>query len=160
MNPKRIVELLGRLALLRFFPTGNDAALEGLLVLVGDMCNSEAEVEWLVKRMTSGIYAEWPGPQEMRACYCDKFRPKDGINAYSQVYPDGLPPSKDSTRSIAGPDLKALPPGSIASADPVLEKTVHILAKTNEITNNLGGPATEEEIRTAPRWLRQLEGYE
>ena len=160
MNPKRLLEMLAELAMLKFFPANNEAVLLGLARLCVEMCNDESEVRWLVDRMTCGIYAEWPGPAEMRACYCDKFQPKDGINAYSQVYPDGLPPSKDSTRAIAGSDLKALPAGHEASADPVLEKTMHILAKTNQLTNNLGGPATEEEIRTAPRWLRQLEGYE
>jgi hypothetical protein len=94
MNPKRTLELLGRLALLRFFPAGNEAVMEALMVLVGAMCETEDQVRWLVERMTSGIYAEWPGPQEMRACYCSRFRPRDGINAYSQVYPDGLPPSR------------------------------------------------------------------
>ena len=160
MNPKRIVELLGRLALLKYFPAGNDAVMEALLILVGDMCRTEAEVEWLVKRMTSGIYAEWPGPQEMRACLCSRYRPKDGINAYSTVYPDGLPPSKESRLAIGSAPMKALPEGHTMSADAGAEAAVHVLAKTNGLTNPMGGPATLEEIKSAPYWLRKLEGYE
>jgi hypothetical protein len=159
MNPKRIVDLLGRLAMLKYFPAGNDAVMEGLLCLVGDMCADESQVEWLVRRMTSGIYSEWPGPAEMRACFCSRFPPKDGVNAYSTVYLDGLPPSKESRLGIAGARLKGLPAGHTVSADQGVEDAVHIACQTKALTQNLGGPATEEEIRTAPEWLKRLEGF-
>ena len=157
MNPKRIVELLGRLAMLKYFPAGNESVLEGLLILVGRMCQNEQQVEWLVNCMTSGIYAEWPGPQEMRACYCSRFKPADGINAYSQVYPDGLPPSRDA-KLLDGPKLQALPPGKTASADDGAEAAIHIASQIKKLTG-MGGPATPEEIQSAPEWLRKLEGY-
>jgi len=146
--------------MLKYFPAGNPAVLEGLLILVGDMCRSEAEVEWLVKRMTSGLYAEWPGPAEMRACFCSRFPPKDGINVYSSIYPDGLPPSKESRLAIECAPKKALPEGHMVSADAGAEAAVHVLAKANELMNPMGGPATPEEIENAPFWLRKLEGYE
>jgi hypothetical protein len=162
MNPKRVLDLLGRLAMLKYFPANNEAVLEGLLDLVSEMCSNEVQVEWLVKRMISGLYAEWPGPQEMRAVLCSRFRPKDGINAYSTVYLDGIPASREAILAIGPGDQKLLPlpEGKVASADERIEAGVHILAKANKLMNNLGGPATPEEIRTAPRWLRQLEGYE
>lgn len=161
MNPKRVLDLLGRLAMLKYFPAKDENVLEGLLDLVSEMCRNESEVEWLIKRMTSGLYAEWPGPQEMRACFCSRFPPRDGINAYSTVYPDGLPPSKEAAlKQISGPELKALPPGHAASADVGLEAAVMILSKTNGVVNALGGPATPEEIANAPHWLRKCEGLE
>lgn len=161
MNPKNIMNLLGRLAMLKYFPASNDAVMEGLMVLVGEMCRTEDEVRWLVTRMTSGLYSEWPGPLEMRAVYCSRYSPKDGINAYSQVYPDGIPIDPRSTsKCIAGPEMKALPPGHVASADEHMEVALQIAARTNSLTCPLGGPATPEEIAAAPRWLRRIDGYE
>jgi hypothetical protein len=126
-----------------------------------EMCNNEQEVRWLIDRMTSGIYAEWPGPQEMRAVLCQRYKPRDGITAYSSVYPDGLPPLPDSAMlMIAMPDLKALPPGHTVSVDVKIESAVHIAARTNEVLRGMGGPATPAEIAAAPHWLRKLEGLE
>lgn len=160
MNPKRILEMLAEMAMLKYFPANNDAVLIGLARLCVEMCNSESEVRWLVDRMTSGLYAEWPGPQEMRAVLCSRYKPKDGINAYSTVYLDGIPASKEQL-AISGAEQKLLPlpDGHVASRDERIDAGIHVLSRANKLMNNLGGPATQEEIRTAPRWLRQLEGY-
>lgn len=161
MNLKRVLEALAGLAMLKYFPASNEAVLAALARLVVNMCRSEAEVEWLVDRMTSGLYSEWPGPLEMRAVYCSRYSPKDGINAYSQVYPDGIPLDPRSTsKCISGPEMKALPPGHVVSADEHMEVALQIAARTNSLTCPLGGPATPEEIAAAPRWLRRIEGYE
>ena len=89
MNPAEIVEILQELRVLPYFPN-DEYVLNSLVKLCGSMCRSLAEVQWLVNRMTSGIYTQWPGPAEMRACFCCRYRPKDGVSAYSSVYPDGL----------------------------------------------------------------------
>ena len=92
--------------------------------MAGRMASSEEEIEWLVDRMTiSGLYSEWPGPGEMRACFCSKFRPKDGISATSSVYPDGLPSER-----AAEPILPMLPPGRPVTASRRLDDTVKDLA--------------------------------
>jgi hypothetical protein len=100
------MQMLAELAVLPFFPAGNESVLIALARLVGQMCRTEDEVRWLVDRMTSGIYSAWPGPQEMRACFCSKFRPRDGLNAYSTVYPDGIPLSEPRPR-IEPPAVRA-----------------------------------------------------
>ena len=160
MNLKRVLEALAGLAMLKFFPANNEAVLAALARLVVNMCETEQQVEWLVDRMTSGLYQEWPGPLEMRAVYCSRYKPKDGLNAHSQVYPDGIPASKEARTAIAAAEQKALPPGHTVSADDGCEAAVHILAKTNELLNPMGGPARPEEIASAPFWLRRIEGYE
>jgi hypothetical protein len=161
MNPKNLLSMLSELAMLKYFPANNEAVLLGLCRLMVEMCNNEQEVRWLIDRMTSGIYAEWPGPQEMRAVLCQRYKPRDGITAYSSVYPDGLPPLPDSAMlMIAMPDLKALPPGHTVSVDVKIESAVHIAARTNEVLRGMGGPATPAEIAAAPHWLRKLEGLE
>lgn len=125
MDPEHVISLLGQLRMLRFFPATPEV-MTGLARLVGDMCADESQVEWLVNRMTSGIYREWPGPHEMRACLCHDFKPKDGINAYSTVYPDGLPTDHTlpKNRRIEAPELKALPPGHTVTTDPELDTLI------------------------------------
>ena len=161
MNLRNVVKMLAELAALKYFPAGNEAVLLALARLCGDMCENEAQVRWIVDQMTSGIYQEWPGPQELRAVLCNRWRPKDGINAYSTVYPDGLPLSKERRLEIAAAALKALPPGHNVSVDMRLEQTVNILVSTNKIARSMGpNHATPAEIAAAPQWLRKLEGYE
>jgi hypothetical protein len=163
MNPEKILLMLSELAVLKYFPAGNDAVLKALLRLVGAMCESESQVRWLVTRMTSGIYTEWPGPEEMRACFCCRYKHKDGINAYSSVYIDGNWPPDASARprpAIAGPETKALPPGHVASVDPEAERMVKALVdvQTKTKARDFSAPVTEAERAAAPEWLRQLEG--
>jgi hypothetical protein len=130
MNPIKILEILAELRMLPFFPN-DECVMNGIVRLVGAMCASEEQVRWLVSRMTSGIYEQWPGPREMRACFCNRYKPKDGINAYSTIYPDGLPidPTAPPRPEIAAPKLKALPAGHAVTADPELEASIQKLAE-------------------------------
>ncbi len=157
MNFQKVAEILGGLRILPFFPS-DEHALLALVSMVGSMVDTEEQVRWLVKRMTSGIYSQWPGPQEMRACFCGRFKPKDGINAYSTVYLDGIPPERPA---IAAPEQKALPPGGAVTEDTSMDAAFQILQRGMvERNRGIGGPATEAEIRAAPEWLRRLEGFE
>ena len=165
MNIDVVIEKLKELAMLKYFPANNPSVLVALSRLVGEMCRNESEVEWLVNRMTSGLYTEWPGPKEMRACFCSKFPPKDGINAYSEVYLDGIPSERE--RNLLGaPNLRLLGEGSCEMAQnsgmAVESAAVTIAVEVIEEIRNrrFCEPATEEEISSAPEWLRRLEGYE
>lgn len=141
MNPKDILEILNELRVLPYFPN-DEYVMASLLKLVGSMCENEDQVRWLVNRMTSGIYSQWPGPQEMRACFCCRYKPKDGINAYSSVYPDGLPvdPTAPPRPGIAGPDWKALPPGEPVSQDAEMDRKVALLAQAKSIDRKRPAP--------------------
>jgi hypothetical protein len=119
MNAGTIAKMLMELRVLRFFP-GDEFSMNAIVRLCGSMCADEGQVRWLVDRMTSGIYQEWPGIAEMRACFCARYKPKDGIDAYSSVYPDGWPPDPTAPPRIAAPEFKALPPGK-ETPDPELE---------------------------------------
>jgi hypothetical protein len=124
MNPKSVLQILGELRVMRFFP--NDAnVMVSLLRLVGAMCENEEQVKWLVARMTSGIYSAWPGDHEMRACFCCRYKPKDGMTAYSTVYLDGLPPDPTAPQrpQIGTTGHFALPEGHV-SADPERDRAI------------------------------------
>jgi hypothetical protein len=151
MNPEKVLKMLLELRALRFFPN-DEAVMDPLVRLCGSMCESEAQVRWLVTRMTSGIYTEWPGIAEVRACFCCRFRPKDGLSICSSIFPSGLPPDPTAPprREIAGPDLKALPPGEPVTADPELEASIRQFAEKHKM------PA-HPEIDAFGRMLRDLE---
>jgi hypothetical protein len=155
MNPTEVMEILAELRVLPYFPN-DEFVLVALARLAGSMCSNIAQVRWLVGRMTSGIYACWPGPQEMRACFCGRFKPRDGINAYSTVYLDGLPPDPTAPRKgIEAPVMKQLASGEPQSADPAL----NVILRVSSEMMAMGGPTTPEEIAAAPEWLRRIEGY-
>jgi hypothetical protein len=157
VNINEVIEALSGLKSLRFFP--DDAvAIMTVARMVCKMATTEEQVAWLVDRMTSGIYSEWTGPQELRACFCSKFKPADGINAYSMVYPDGFPSEKQPQLQLTAP---ALPPGHIVSVDTRSDVAMRIaLAAQGAKDAAIRGRPTPEEIAAAPEWLRRLEGYE
>ena len=157
---------LGRLMALPFFPSDHlvkAAVLEELQQMVAN----DEQLEWLIRRVT-GLYKEWPGLSEIRAVYCSRFRPRDGVEVYSGVYPDGIPserlesPPASSNLRLNSAGQLALPPGDAPiSADPKVEKAVEIAIAVVKLKNRaFNAPITEEEIAAAPEWLRKLEGYE
>ena len=75
---------LGKLALMSFFPTG-DEAQAALVRAVMKMVDTEEHLHWLTERALE-LYPRWPGIGELRALYCSRYRPKDGVEAYSEIY--------------------------------------------------------------------------
>jgi len=133
MNPRDVLRILEGLAVLPFF-VHNEHTMNSLVKLCGSMCSSLAEVQWLVNRMTSGIYTQWPGPAEMRACFCCRYKPKDGVNAYSSVYPDGLPvdPTAPPRPEIGAPSSLSLPPGHAATVDRQIDSGIQAVAQLRD----------------------------
>jgi hypothetical protein len=65
----------------------------------------------------------------LRAVFCSRFKPKDGINAFSSQFIDGVPPEKAPPE----PARLQLPPGHVASVDPLLESGIKILARETDM---------------------------
>jgi hypothetical protein len=86
---QKVAEIVGELTLLRFFPS-DPIARTALVREICDMAASEDQVRWLITRMLK-LYQVWPGLGEVRATFCSKFKPRDGVERYSEVYPDGIP---------------------------------------------------------------------
>jgi hypothetical protein len=80
INVARVADILGGLALLKFFPSDPRAQTQ-LLALVCQMIESEEQAEWLV-RIALNTWNEWEGPRELRALFCTKYRPRDGVEAF------------------------------------------------------------------------------
>ncbi|MGA3015958.1 MAG: hypothetical protein ABSF62_02480 [Bryobacteraceae bacterium] len=152
-------DLVARLSTMRYFPSGPAAQL-ALIETMTDLTDDEEKVRWLVKRMRQ-VYQEWPGEHELRACFCSRWRPKDGIEAASTIFPEGLPPDPMAPKKqIAAAEVKALPPGQSVSANKSFDTKLRLAVEKLEAkSGEFNGPATPEEIAAAPDWLRQLEGY-
>ena len=113
VDVKRAAEILSELALIKFFPSDPGARTALVRIVCGMAANTE-QIRWLVDRMLR-LYPEWPGVNEVRACFCSRFRPLDGHEANSTIFLDGLP----SEREVPG--YPSLPPGRVASADRQIE---------------------------------------
>ncbi len=92
---------IGRLALLKFFPASDIVARAVAMTELMEMCETDEQVDWLGKRM-SALYTEWPGLRELRAVFCSKFKPADGVEVDSTDprYVDGIP----SERELSAPE--------------------------------------------------------
>jgi len=143
MNFDRVMRLIGEWAgTMRFFPSDPDARL-GLAKQLARMVGSEEQLRWLVETLPT-LYSEWPGLRELRALYCMKFRPMDGIEVASEVYPDGL------TREQLNPGMKELPaapmlqlPPSEITTDPEMKELVVACADATGMRSFTWAPPRE-----------------
>lgn len=85
VDVRRAAEQIAKLTLMKFFPV-DPQARTALVQLICGMAQTNEQVEWLVRRALT-LFNEWPGPRELRALYCSKFRPADGAEANSALYP-------------------------------------------------------------------------
>ena len=84
MDVKLASEKIAELTLMKFFPAEKQARA-ALVQMVCGMATTNEQVDWLVRRALA-LYNEWPGPRELRALFCSRWKPRDGIEARSTVY--------------------------------------------------------------------------
>lgn len=125
MNLETISNEVAKLGTMKFFPADPVVRL-ALVELMTEIAENEDQVRWLVKRVRT-LYAEWPGERELRAAFCSRFPPKDGINVCSAIYLDGIPSERRAE------PVKALPPGAKISADRLLDRAVCELAAAKDM---------------------------
>lgn len=126
MNFDTINLLVASMGSIPFFP-GDPAARAAIVETIADMAETEDQVRWLTKRMRQ-LYSTWPGEVELRACFCSRFRPRDGIEAHSAVFPDGIP-SERTAPPLALPG----PRGDVISEDRQIEAAVGDLARARRL---------------------------
>lgn len=136
INVQRAGQSLSRLAILKFFPADETARTE-LLSFVCEMAHTNEQVEWLVTRARQ-LWNEWQGPRELRAIFCSKFRPADGIEAYSDLekFADGIP-SEVAERNV---HIAARPQLAIAgeeSGSESISATIRDLAVAKDLNRAL-----------------------
>ncbi len=168
MNVKKAAEEIGKLSLMKFFPS-DPAARSALVGIVMSMVTTDAQVEWLVKRALV-VFNEWPGPVELRALFCSKWRPADGVEAHSMIYratENGggfpsetpraealLPVGREEARKMLD-DLKAHPTFRIQAAERKVERAVKQIAASAPVAV---GQITQADIDSAVRENREKRG--
>jgi hypothetical protein len=85
VDVKRAASDIAKLSLMKYFPPDPDARL-ALVEMICGFADDNEKIAWLVKRALA-IFNEWPGPHELRALYCSRWRPADGTEAYSALFP-------------------------------------------------------------------------
>lgn len=70
---------IAQFAMLRFFP-GDEFARAAVMQLLERLADAPEKVSWLVRTVLDN-YNEWPGPQEIRAVFCTRYKPADGVEA-------------------------------------------------------------------------------
>jgi hypothetical protein len=78
-TPKQIMQDVDRLSVLRFFPQSEQGRI-ALAELVDRMVSTVDQLEWLVLTLIDRV-GTYLGSDQIRAVFCTKFRPKDGIEA-------------------------------------------------------------------------------
>lgn len=67
------------MALLRHFPSTPEAQA-ALMHFLDRFVSTPEQSSWLADALCDA-YNEWPGPAEVRALFCTKYTPADGIRA-------------------------------------------------------------------------------
>ena len=113
LTPDDAAVAVSRLALMAFFP-GDPDTRSALVWVLMQLVETTEQLDWLVERALK-LYTRWPGVGEIRAVYCSRFKPKDGVEAYSAIYQSGFPhqtpapeaPPKRATSYTADPEFEA-----------------------------------------------------
>lgn len=92
ITPEEATAAVDELELMAFFPS-NAAARAALAHILMELVDDKERLRWLVDRALK-LYTRWPGPAELRALYCSRYKPKDGVETHSTLYPDGIPSAK------------------------------------------------------------------
>ena len=140
-----ISKAIGIMSLMKFFPAG-DEFRAALMEMLGEICETDEQVIWLARRMRN-LYQEWPGSHELRACFCAKHSPKDGLEVFSAVYHDGIP-SERTTSHLALPGANPLMIEGTVTADLELE------AKVIELAAEKAMPKADHACLKDEHWLR------
>lgn len=82
-NKKQIEMAVAKLTVLKFFPA-EMIARAVVMGILDRMVGTVEQLDWLVTAMIDRV-GEWKGPKELRAVFCTRYRPFDGIEAWSEI---------------------------------------------------------------------------
>ena len=92
--------------------------------------------------------------REVRAVFCSKFKPADGIDVYSAVYLDGIPSEKESAPAV----LPAAPVRQLGAGEPVTvdQQMLELVATTAARAKRLPHVEVDTTIRPGESELAAL----
>jgi len=140
------------LSVIPYFPA--EAPARAVIIgMLRQMCDRPERLEWLVQRVIN-LWSQWEGPRELRAVYCSKFKPADGQEAISRIYPEGIVPSEKPLPAFQSP---ALPAGSTVSSDKWLDAGVIEGAAKKSLPPRQLTPAERKVAHRFDQVLRDVE---
>lgn len=92
-NFKTVARIVADLKSLRFCP--DDDGVFAIVKMFCTMAQTLDQVEWTVARCLA-LHSVWPGPREIRAVFCSRWKPLDRIEVSSEVYAEGIPSASES----------------------------------------------------------------
>lgn len=117
-----------------FFPASDPHSCAIIAEEIAAMCGEDDQAIWLARQFTTA-HKKWPGIGELRAFFCSCYAPLDGVDAYSELYPDGIPrgllgnpPGRPTLTGTTTPLALPAPRATDTSTDPALQKLVTELA--------------------------------
>ena len=124
VKPEAAAQAVSKLSLMAFFPSDSDAR-SALVWALMQLAETQEQLEWLVERALK-LYSRWPGVGELRALYCSRFKPRDGVEAYSEIYQSGFP--HESPAPVPPP-----PRATITTADREFEREIREAAERKRL---------------------------
>ncbi len=135
------------MALLKFFPADDFARAE-LVSMVCEMASTNEQIEWLVKRARN-VWNQWEGPSELRALFCSKYKPADGVECYSALpqFADGIPSERESAPQLPARAMREIASGKPVTASPSVAAVVSDLCAAKSLrraVDHIPGPPVRE----------------
>ena len=96
-------------------PSGTTGHAEIADELQAFVCDGKT-LEWLVQHAPRAFGGVWPGTYELRAFYCSRFRPRDGAEVESGLFPEGFQLLPGETPLL--PQIEAPKRGDAIAANP------------------------------------------
>jgi len=102
LSREAVEQATAEIFLMPFFPGSDIESRAMVMRYFFDICHTDEQVLWLGKRYVT-LFSKWAGLRELRAVACSKFKPRDGIEVYSDTYIDGIPSERPEAPLQLGP---------------------------------------------------------
>jgi hypothetical protein len=137
LTPETAAAGVAKMALMAFFP-GDPDIRAALVSVFMDLVETDEQLDWLVNRALR-LYGKWPGVAEIRGLYCSRWKPKDGMETYSSIYPEGIPSERKGARQE-----RDAPRGEPVTADADFDRKVQEAAAGKKMQPAPGRPDVQE----------------
>ncbi len=96
LNFKETMRTVAKLGTLPFFPSDEDSRI-AIAETFAAMAKTSDQVLWTVNRCRQ-LWNKWESEHELRAVFCSRYSPADGIDTYSRLpqFEDGIPSESES----------------------------------------------------------------
>jgi hypothetical protein len=121
LEMKHAMDAVSRLSILAFFPSDKVAKQE-IALLFMRMVDTVEHLDWLRITFVDRI-GQWHGAAELRAVYCNRFKPLDGIEADSAI-PGFTAEDSEAANALEAHEYKRIEKGDTPPVTKMIEGNV------------------------------------